>query len=189
VVEFAVGRNGVAGFCLASGLVLTERTEGGNKPEKSVTFTDPPPLTHQFVLKQASVLSVEAVSRVLTHTVIALQEQNTCYCEMLRELIGIFELGGDGLPLVMTSQQIYEKMVSLKSQINSEKKAVQELHLLFIYVQKLMDAAAETSFLVGADYASVQASERLRSAEREVQKKWTKQKSWRSIFCSQRRII
>ena len=49
----SVGRNGVAGFCLASGLVLTERTEGGNKPEKSITFTEQPPLTHQFVLKQA----------------------------------------------------------------------------------------------------------------------------------------
>merc|ERR1712080_354202 len=78
--------------------------------------------------------------------------------------------GGDGLPLVMTSQQLYEKMVSLKTQVNCEKKVVQDLHLLFIYVQKLMDAAAETSFLVGADYASVQASERLRSAEREVEK-------------------
>jgi len=159
------------GVCLASGLVYAERSPVGEKPKQAIAFTDRP-LTHQFLLKQASVLSVEAVSRVLTHTVIALQEENASYCEKLKDLIGIYEMGGDGLPLVMTSQQHYQQMVELKSQVTVDKKAVQELHLLFVYVQKLMDAAAETSFLVGADYASVQASERLHAGEREVEKEF-----------------
>ena len=60
-------------------------------------------------------------------------------------------------------------IINLILKVSSDKKNVQDLDLLFSYVQKLVDAAAETSFLIGADYASVQASERLHSALNVVQ--------------------
>jgi len=156
------------GTSLCSMLAYNEREGALPKPEKPVALKDEP-MTHQFVLRQSSVLSVEAVTRVLTQTVVALQDANRDYCQKVGRLISLYNMGDDGLPPVMANQQMYQQMVELKIQVSSDKKNVQDLDLLFSYVQKLVDAAAETSFLIGADYASVQASERLHSALNVVQ--------------------
>merc|ERR1712142_636515 len=91
------------------------------------------------------------------------------YCQHLSELTRLLSLTGDGLPIAYTSQEIYDRVVALRSMIKEEKNSLIELTVLYSYVRKLMNSVAETAFLVGAEYASIQASSRLASAERKIE--------------------
>ena len=61
-----------------------------------------------------------------------------------------FSMTGDGLPIAYTQEELYDAVVSLRSQIKKDKELLSELDILFSYVSKLMDSVAETSFL-GSD--------------------------------------
>lgn len=74
----------------------------------------------------------------------------------------------DGLPIAYTQEELYDKVISLKTQMKQDKAQLVELETLFSYVRKMIDSVAETSFLVGAEYASLEASNRLASAEAQV---------------------
>ena len=74
----------------------------------------------------------------------------------------------DGLPLAYTSEEIYDKVGVLRGILKMEKTALVELGVFFTYMRKMMNSLAETTFLVGAECASLQAASRLASAEQEV---------------------
>ena len=61
-----------------------------------------------------------------------------------------FSMTGDGLPIAYTQEELYDAVVSLRSQIKKDKELLSEPDILFSYVSKLMDSVAETSFL-GSD--------------------------------------
>ena len=61
-----------------------------------------------------------------------------------------YSMTGDGLPIAYTQEELYDAVVSLRSQIKKDKELLSELDILFSYVSKLMDSVAETSFL-GSD--------------------------------------
>ena len=44
-------------------------------------------------------------------------------------------------------EELYDRVVELKTQIKSDKQQLIELQTLFSYVIKMMDSVAETSFL------------------------------------------
>ena len=54
---------------------------------------------------------------------------------------------GDGLPLAYTQEELYDTVVTLRSQIKKEKELLSELDILFSFVSKLLDSVAETAFL------------------------------------------
>ena len=54
---------------------------------------------------------------------------------------------GDGLPIAYTQEELYDTVVTLRSQIRKEKELLSELDILFSFVSKLLDSVAETSFL------------------------------------------
>ena len=54
---------------------------------------------------------------------------------------------GDGLPIAYTQEELYDNVVTLRSQIRKDKELLSELDILFSYVSKLVDSVAETSFL------------------------------------------
>ena len=74
----------------------------------------------------------------------------------------------DGLPIAYTQEELYDKVIFLKTQIKQDKGQLVELETLFSYVRKMMDSVAETAFLVGAEFASLEASTRLATAESQV---------------------
>ena len=125
--------------------------------------------SHTFLLSQSSVLSIEAASRTLHHSVVALQEVASSYSAHLSELAALLDLGGDGLPLAYTSSEIYDKMVELRMDLRKEKKLLAELNLLFGCCRRVMENAGETAFLVGAEFSALQAGERVAGAERAVE--------------------
>ena len=59
----------------------------------------------------------------------------------------IYSLTSDGLPVAYTVEELYDRVVELKTQIKSDKQQLIELQTLFSYVRKMMDSVAETSFL------------------------------------------
>ena len=59
----------------------------------------------------------------------------------------IYSLTSDGLPIAYTVEELYDRVVELKTQIKSDKQQLIELQTLFSYVRKMMDSVAETSFL------------------------------------------
>lgn len=126
-------------------------------------------LSHTFLLSQSSVLCIEAASRTLHHSVVALQEIATSYSSHLSELAALLELGGDGLPLAYTSSEIYDKMVQLRMDLRREKQQLAELELLFGCCRRVMENAGETAFLAGAEFSALQAGERVAAAVRAVE--------------------
>jgi len=124
--------------------------------------------SHKHLLQQSSVLSMESCSVTLTQTVVAVQALAESYCANMRDLAALLSLTSDGLPIAYTMEELYDRVVQLKMQIKLDKQQLIELQTLFSYVRKMMDSVAETSFLVGAEYASLQASSRLAEAENQV---------------------
>ena len=59
----------------------------------------------------------------------------------------IYSLTSDGLPVAYTVEELYDRVVELKTQMKSDKQQLIELQTLFSYVRKMMDSVAETSFL------------------------------------------
>lgn len=138
------------------------------KPLSSLDRLENEDTSHKFMMKQASVLMVEAACRNLHHCVVAIQDLTNTYIRHLKELTGIFDMTVDKLPVAYTNQEIYDKLVDLRCKIKKERESLTELRILFNYVKKLMDSAAETSFLVGAEFSSILASERLSTGEKVV---------------------
>ena len=125
--------------------------------------------SHKFLLSQSSVLCIEAASRTLHQSVVALKEVAASYSSHLSELAALLELGGDGLPLAYTSSEIYDKMVDLRLELRREKRQLAELNLLFGCCKRVLENAGETAFLVGAEFSALQAGERMAGAERAVE--------------------
>ena len=58
------------------------------------------------------------------------------------------------------------KVVELRARCKALKGTLSDLEIMSHFVRKLQDANAEVCFLAGAEFASLQASERLQSAQR-----------------------
>jgi len=171
VVDFGEQRRGFlrfAGAGLAS--ILSYQVEQDlTKPESTLHLENMgEEWSHKFLLQQSSVLNVESASVTLTQTVVAIQTCSRSYCTHLTQLTSLLTIASDGLPIAYTNEEVYEKVVQLRAIIKKEKATLLELGVLFSYIKKLMDSVAETAFLVGAEYASLQAASRLCSAELQI---------------------
>jgi len=158
----------VAGAGLAS-IVSYQALPDLAKPDSSLQLQNMgEEFSHKFLLQQSSALNVESASVTLTQTVMAIQTCSRSYCMHITSLASLLTMGSDGLPLAYTNEEIYDKVVELRAVLRKEKATLIELGVLFAYIRKLMDSVAETAFLVGAEYASLQAASRLASAEMQV---------------------
>ena len=59
-----------------------------------------------------------------------------------------------------------EKVVELRTRCKDLRASLSDLEIMSHFVRKLLDANAEVCFLAGAEFASLQASERLQAAQR-----------------------
>jgi hypothetical protein len=123
-------------------------------------------LTHEFVLRQSCTLSAEAASTVMTQTVNAITDAAGNYLQILSELIVWYT----EIPSDTVTEEVHQELVALNRRRSETKKVLSDLEMLFRFVRKLMDSNAEVCFLVGADFSSVQVSERIAAAESYVTK-------------------
>ena len=88
---------------------------------------------------------------------------------MLVQLITIYE---DTSPdtLLYMGDEFNVKFVALQNEAETLKKTANELEITCHFAKKLLDLNAEVSFIGGAEFVSTQASERVFSIEKYVQK-------------------
>ena len=88
---------------------------------------------------------------------------------MLVQLIRIYE---DTSPdtLLYMGDDFNMKFVELQNEAETHKKLVNELEITCHFAKKLLDLNAEVSFIGGAEFVSTQASERVFSIEKYVEK-------------------
>ena len=135
-------------------------------PEKAISFPSENELTHKFLIRQSSILSSEAASRVLVFLVTAFDACLLRYLEANKELANLYEMSSDFSLTEAGSQRVLE----LRSVVLDKKKELLDLQLLFAYVRKLMDLNASVNFLVGEEHVSDLTSERIHSTSQHFEK-------------------
>eukprot|EP00088_Acartia_fossae_P034401 TRINITY_DN3532_c0_g1_i18.p1 TRINITY_DN3532_c0_g1~~TRINITY_DN3532_c0_g1_i18.p1 ORF type:complete len:366 (-),score=69.41 TRINITY_DN3532_c0_g1_i18:91-1188(-) len=120
-----------------------------------------PNLSHSFLVKQASQLSLESSLVLLNRSLSAYLDFTQQHSQDLISLAGIYEMQSDNLPMIFSNQELYNKMVELKIKIKEDTVKLTELCLLLDYAKKLLETAVETCFLVGNSHLASSASEQL----------------------------
>jgi len=168
-------RGSITGSAISLSIVKTFQETTIEKPTRPLNLDDMKEnWSHKLLLQKSSLMSMESCSVTLTQTVVAIQTVANSYCDNLTRLGTLLSLTSDGLPVAYTVEELYDRVVELKTQMKSDKQQLIELQTLFSYVRKMMDSVAETSFLVGAEYVSLQASSRLNEAETQIKQEMDK---------------
>ena len=158
-------------FTAASSSTITytfdEDDENKDSP-RTMKFYRENELTHQFLIKQSTILSSEAASKLLTHTIIALDDAVTRYKTSNSELANMYE--NDSILL----EDHGERVVQLETELSELKDFINDTELLFIYVKNLCNANAQVTFITNSELASIQISERLFVAENQFKELMSK---------------
>lgn len=134
-------------------------------PTEPVKFQeDQQQLTHEFLVRQSSVVSAEKASSLVTHYTCAVQDAAGQYIATASELANLYEASVSA----SLTEEGDLRVGQLRLKCSELKQTLADLEMLSHFVKKLGDANAEVCFLAGAEFASVQASERLLSAMRTV---------------------
>ncbi len=129
-------------------------------------------LTHEFLIRQSCLISADSASKVVSHHVAAVEDTVARHVAVMAELANLYE---DGVAALTDDGA--QTVMELRARSAELKKTVADLELLSHFVKKLLEANAEACFLAGADFASVQASERLQSAGRALEALFEKSKA------------
>lgn len=129
---------------------------------------DPEMLTHEFLIKQASIVAVEAASRVLIQLTAAILDAHEAYWKSLNKLSSLMKRFETEVGLCSGDDSIWLEMIAIREETNRLKADVLSLESRMQSVSGLMEAMAQTAFANGAEYAGICANERLLSAERQI---------------------
>ena len=125
-------------------------------------------LSLEFLLKQSSILSEEAASRLLMHFISSLDIVVSDLISRKNELADLYELSGGQYQLTDAGEA---RIVTLRNEIKVYTKQLSDLELMFEYIRKLMDSNSEVCFLVGERFASEQASLKIHNACEHIKSK------------------
>jgi len=118
-------------------------------------------LTHSFLLRQANILTIDSITRVLSETMSAIEDYHAQYRRLIEMLMDLME---DSRCATDTRAELINcKQIVVRSSIEDMKKSILELESYLESVSRLAHASAETAFLANAEYASVALMERLNS--------------------------
>lgn len=129
---------------------------------------NPELLSHEFLIKQASIVAVEATCRVLIQLTAAILDAHEEYCKSLNKLSGLLKRFETEVGLCSGDDAMWMELIAAREEANSHKARVLSLESRMNSVTGLLEAMAQTAFANGAEYAGVCVNERLLSAEREI---------------------
>lgn len=134
----------------------------------TLTAIDPESLSHEFLIKQASIIAVEAASRVLIQMTVAILDAHEEYCKSLNKLSSLISRFETEVGLCSGDDAFWMEMIAIREETNRLKADVLSLESRMQSIASLVDAVAQTAFVNGAEYAGICANERLLSAERQI---------------------
>ncbi|XP_065304345.1 diablo IAP-binding mitochondrial protein-like [Dermacentor albipictus] len=134
----------------------------------TLTTIDPEMLSHEFLIKQASIVAVEAASRVLIQLTAAILDAHEAYWKSLNKLSSLLKRFETEVGLCSGDDSIWLEMIAIREETNRLKADVLSLESRMQSVTGLMEAIAQTAFANGAEYAGICANERLLSSERQI---------------------
>lgn len=129
---------------------------------------NPEMLSHEFLIKQASIVAVEATCRVLIQLTAAILDAHEEYCKSLNRLSGLLKRFETEVGLCSGDDAMWMELIAAREEANSHKAHLLSLESRMHSVTGLLEAMAQTAFANGAEYAGVCVNERLLSAEREI---------------------
>lgn len=141
-----------------------------NAGQEQVFEPEDPRLRTAECLKNASGLSVDSSSAVLSQTVYAVQKIEKEYEELTLVLVRQTEIQLQILGDKEAEEKIADIILETRNKLDAVKQRRQDLQLLFSSAEKLSDAAAEVAFIAGMTFASTSMGERLYSAQAEVRR-------------------
>ena len=149
---------------MAAHYSFVESDDVKEKPSEPIQWPEQKSLTHQYLIQQTCGLSVEHASQVQTQVVHAAQDYAKDYISVLKDMINLYQDS-----VIALTDEGNQRLVSLKEKAKSLQKAVRDVEMMGHFVKKLMHANAEMCFLAGAEFVSIQASERSVQGENVIQ--------------------
>lgn len=129
---------------------------------------DPATLSHEFLIKQASIAAVEATSRILMQLTAAVLDAHEAYCKSLNRMCSLMKTFETELGRCAGSDELWLELIAMREEANRLKANLVNLESRMQSVSNLVEAMAQTAFVNGAEYAGISANERLLSAQREI---------------------
>ncbi|KAL1418950.1 hypothetical protein MTO96_005491 [Rhipicephalus appendiculatus] len=119
--------------------------------DDSLAGIDPETLSHEFLIKQASVVAVEAASRVLIQLTAAILDAHEAYWKSLNKLSSLLKRFETEVGLCSGDDSIWLEMITIREETNRLKADVLSLESRMQSVSGLMEAMAQTAFANGAN--------------------------------------
>ncbi|CAG4965945.1 unnamed protein product [Parnassius apollo] len=146
-------------------------------------------LEHEFLIRQATTVNVNAATQLLTVTLVAIQDTSERLRETLSKEICLVQQAmewGDGTP-----SQHWDQLVAVRGTLSDLKHNLRTLFSYMDYVEKVATAAAEISYLSGNVAASDAICERIHHATRtcNTQKQLNQALQQESLEIQQKAII
>lgn len=147
-------------------------------------------LEHEFLIKQATTVNVNAATQLLTVTLVAIQDTSERLRDALSKEICLvqqaLEWGEEGTP-----PHHWDQLVAIRGSLSDLKHNLRTLISYMDYAEKLATVAAEISYLSGNVIASDAICERIEHANRtcNIQKQLNHDLQQESLELQQRAII
>ncbi|KAL3841326.1 hypothetical protein ACJMK2_019488 [Sinanodonta woodiana] len=154
-------------FCIVNvGAMAAAVAVVQEKPK--LQMPDPSKLSTEYLIKSASMATVDSASALLTQTTVAFVQAEKEYAQALFALAVLIEYRLKILGDETEESRIWSLIIEARALVSQAKLKKDNLELLMSIVKNLMTSAAEAAYLSGAEYAGISAGERLHSAERHV---------------------
>lgn len=160
----------VLNFSLASGFVVTFNDDENQEDEvkTKVNIAEPQEYSNTFKLQQAANSAVDSSILVLSSSFHTFQFAHQIYVSLLgsaiKALLTSIEVG----PVMVERLGIEEHISQLQSEIFNQKQQISDSLYVYNESTKLLNQAANISFLVGNEVSSGLASTHLHNVQQEV---------------------
>ena len=160
----------VLNFSLASGFVVTfnDDPDAEREVKEKITIAEPKEFSNTFQLRQASNNAVDSSTSVLSTSFRTYQCAHQEYATLLESAITVLLTALEVSPAMCEHLGLEEHLSQLQSEMFTQKSLISDS--LFVYDEstKLLNLAANISFLVGNETSSALASTHLHNVQQEV---------------------
>ncbi|XP_002730409.1 diablo IAP-binding mitochondrial protein-like [Saccoglossus kowalevskii] len=147
------------------------------KPDESESKTstsklpdiDASSLTHTSIIKNATSLTVNAASTLLSQTTLALIETLQDYAKEMYTLMSLMDHQIMMLANEFEQEKVGMLMIEVRGEIETKRLQVEQLESMLHFAVKVMESTMQAAFQSGCDAAAILASERIQQAEMQVE--------------------